>query len=54
MECPECKSNHINKNGHKKVSRIIFVLTAEDNLSTVMNQNEGTIERSNRNVSQCM
>jgi transposase-like protein len=25
MQCPECQSTHVNKNGQKKVNRIIFV-----------------------------
>jgi hypothetical protein len=34
--------------GIKKANRIIFVLIAEDNLSTAMNQNEGMSNLSNK------
>jgi len=32
MQCPECQSTHVNKNGQKKVKRIIFVSVVADNL----------------------
>jgi hypothetical protein len=32
MKCPECQSTHVNKNGQKKVNRIIFVSVVADNL----------------------
>ena len=32
MQCPEGESTQVNKNGQKKVNRIIFVSVVADNL----------------------
>ncbi|EFA71899.1 hypothetical protein CRD_02417 [Raphidiopsis brookii D9] len=45
IQCPECKSSKINKNGHKKANKIIFVKTVVDNLLIITKPTEDIQKR---------
>ena len=42
MQCPECQSTHINKNGHKKANIIIYVSDVRENLQMIIKLKKAT------------
>ena len=51
MQCPECKSTHIRKNGtQREVNKTTFVLIVDDNSSKIMRHLEATVMKSNENA----
>ena len=43
MQCPECESTHINKNGKKKENKTISALIVKDNLLKAMKLKKVTL-----------
>lgn len=53
MQCPECHSAHIRKNGKKRGKKITFASAVVANSSTTMICRKVTQMNSNENASKC-